>query len=291
MKKKRFAAMALATAIASSTLFGAQIEASTYKVKSNDTLWKISMNKKVTVAQLKQWNKLKTDQIRVGQVLKVTPPTSASKLKQTNTNRPTYIVKSGDTLFLIAKKNKTTVSAIKTLNKLKSDKILVGQRLLLPNSVKGISSTNTPSYLAYASFPLPKGSFQPFGDTWGASRQYGGDRVHEGTDIMAPKGTPVYSATDGVIVSYGWNQLGGWRLSIRTNEGYNLYYAHLSKYAAGMKKGAVVKQGQVIGFVGNTGYGPAGTSGKFVSHLHFGMYDSNWKAINPYSHLKYWASK
>lgn len=285
--------MALATVIASSTLFGVQAEGSTYKVKSNDTLWKIAASQKVTVAQLKQWNQLKTDNIRVDQVLQITLPKAASKSTQTSSkaNYPSYIVKSGDTLFLIAKKSKTTVSAIKTLNKLKTDTIKVGQKLLLPNLANVTSSPNSPSYLTYGSFPMPKGSYQAFGDTWGNSRNYGGDRVHEGTDILAPKGTPVYSVTDGVIVGYGWNQLGGWRLSIKTKEGYNLYYAHMSKYASGLKQGATVKQGQVIGYVGNSGYGPVGTSGKFVSHLHFGMYDSKWKAINPYSHLKYWASK
>ncbi|WP_044748480.1 M23 family metallopeptidase [Bacillus alveayuensis] len=50
----------------------------------------------------------------------------------------------------------------------------------------------------------------------------------------------------------------------------------------------LIKKGQLIGYVGDSGYGSVGTTRKFAPHLHFGMYDANWKVINPYSYLKYW---
>ncbi|MFL0364678.1 NlpC/P60 family protein [Pseudobacillus sp. 179-B 2D1 NHS] len=152
------------------------------------------------------------------------------------------------------------------------------------------SSSNTdngPYGVNNGTFPLPKGQYDKFGDSWGNDRTYGGNRRHEGNDIMAKSGVKIYSATDGVVEKHGWNKLGGWRLNIKSPDGYNLYYAHMLKYAPGISKGVKVKRGQLIGYVGATGYGPQGTTGKFDPHLHFGIY-KNGKAINPYPFLKAW---
>lgn len=135
-----------------------------------------------------------------------------------------------------------------------------------------------------------------YGDTWGAGRSYGGERKHEGTDLMAPEGTPILSVSNGKIISKGWNTLGGWRLTIQDEEYPQMiyYYAHLSRYSEGLEKGDRVKKGEVIGYVGDSGYGPEGTTGQFAPHLHFGIYvrPSLWtpmrKAINPYPFLKVW---
>lgn len=138
-----------------------------------------------------------------------------------------------------------------------------------------------------------------YGDTWGAGRSYGGERKHEGTDLMAPEGTPIRSVSEGQVVSKGWNTLGGWRLSIRDEQHPQMiyYYAHLSKYAEGLEKGDHVKKGEIIGYVGDSGYGPEGTTGQFAPHLHFGIYvrpsllSPMRKAINPYPFLKAWESE
>jgi peptidoglycan LD-endopeptidase LytH len=135
-----------------------------------------------------------------------------------------------------------------------------------------------------------------YGDTWGASRSYGGKRAHEGTDLMAPKGTPIVSVSDGRVVSKGWNELGGWRLTIVDTEHpqVSYYYAHLSRYAGGIGMGDQVRKGEVIGYVGDSGYGPEGTTGKFAPHLHFGMYVRKGmlspfrEAVNPFAFLKAW---
>lgn len=152
----------------------------------------------------------------------------------------------------------------------------------------GTAYAETQNGLSNGFFPLPKGQYSKLVDTWGASRTYGGNRTHEGNDIMAKKGVPIYSATDGTITQKGWLELGGWRLSIKSPDGYFLYYAHLNQYAIGIEKGGTVKRGQLIGYVGDSGYGKQGTTGKFDPHLHFGIYDKNDKAINPYPYLAAW---
>lgn len=136
-------------------------------------------------------------------------------------------------------------------------------------------------------FPLPKEISYEYNDSWGADRTYGGERTHEGIDIIADKGAPVVSVGEGEITNIGWNELGGWRIGVMGQDGIYYYYAHLDKYKKNIEKGQKVDEGDILGYVGNTGYGPEGTSGKFVDHLHFGMYEKDI-AVNPYPFLKAW---
>ncbi len=140
-------------------------------------------------------------------------------------------------------------------------------------------------------FPLSKKFSVAFNDTWGQGRSFGGRRMHEGTDIFAGYGTPVLSVCYGYVELIGWNRLGGWRIGIRSADNYYYYYAHMSSYTKGIKQGTIVQPGQVIGYVGSSGYGKPGTSGKFPPHLHFGVYrdtgSREW-AFDPYPLLKRW---
>lgn len=139
-------------------------------------------------------------------------------------------------------------------------------------------------------FPYAAGTYEPYYDTMGDPRFYDGRSFqHEGTDILAKKGTPIYAVTSGKIVRYGWNTLGGYRVTIQIDEfpQYTFYYAHMDRYAPGLYLGARVKAGQLLGYTGSTGEGLERTEGKFVPHLHFGIYGPNG-AINPYRLLKYW---
>lgn len=111
-------------------------------------------------------------------------------------------------------------------------------------------------------------------DSWHAPRD-GGARQHEGQDILAPRGTPVLSATDGYVVSVGENKLGGQTVSVVGAGGRVYYYAHLDKYADDIGFGDRVTTATVLGYVGTTG-NAAGTP----PHLHFGVYSSGG-AINP----------
>jgi len=138
-------------------------------------------------------------------------------------------------------------------------------------------------------FPIAKGYEYDYSDGFGDVRTYGGERTHEGIDIMCDKGVPVVSVCDGVVEKMGWLELGGWRLGIRGEDGIYYYYAHLSRYHKDVRQGRRVKKGQVIGYVGDSGYGEEGTTGKFAPHLHFGMYEGKEEvAVNPYPFLKMW---
>lgn len=130
-------------------------------------------------------------------------------------------------------------------------------------------------------------------DSWMFERNYGGKRGHEGTDIMAEKNTPGYypvvSMTDGVVTEKGWLEKGGWRIGITAPTGAYFYYAHLDSYAE-LEKGDPVKAGDLLGYMGDSGYGEEGTTGEFLVHLHLGIYlkeGTEEISVNPYPVLRY----
>ena len=147
-------------------------------------------------------------------------------------------------------------------------------------------------------FPVPvstddKELVVTFTDSWMGERNYGGKRSHEGTDIMAGKNVsglyPIVSMTDGVVSNKGWLEKGGYRIGITSPSGGYFYYAHLSSYA-NIEEGDTVKAGQLLGFMGDTGYGEEGTTGKFDVHLHVGIYifpGNEEISVNPYWILKF----
>ena len=152
------------------------------------------------------------------------------------------------------------------------------------------------SDLKYFPVPLQKAGIESvsYEDSWGASRTYGGDRLHEGTDVMASNNErgffPVISVSDGVVEKKGWLSQGGYRIGIRAPGGAYFYYAHLYDYAPELDEGDVVKAGQLLGFMGDSGYGEEATTGKFDVHLHFGIYINSREgemSVNPYWVLKY----
>ena len=100
----------------------------------------------------------------------------------------------------------------------------------------------------------------------------GFNKMHRGTDFAAPMGTPIMASGDGVIKKAGWCGGGGNCVVIKHNSTYKTVYAHMSKFASGIRQGVRVKQGQTIGFVGSTGKstGP---------HLHYEVI-MNGKKIN-----------
>ena len=100
----------------------------------------------------------------------------------------------------------------------------------------------------------------------------GFNKMHRGTDFAAPKGTPIMASGDGIIKKASWCGGGGNCVKIRHNSTYETIYAHMSKFARGIKKGVRVKQGQTIGYVGSTGKstGP---------HLHYEVI-VNGKKVN-----------
>lgn len=124
--------------------------------------------------------------------------------------------------------------------------------------------------------PVPVQGVRPrqIADTFGAPR--GRDRTHQGVDIFAPRGTPVVSATRGVVVALRDSGLGGRQVWVLGPARERHYYAHLDGWAQHLATGDAVEAGAVLGYVGTTG-NARGTP----PHLHYGIYVVG-RAINPY---------
>lgn len=123
---------------------------------------------------------------------------------------------------------------------------------------------------------------------FGVGRSFGFKRKHLGNDLMGSAGTPIVAVEGGVVEAMGWNRYGGWRIGIRSfdNKRY-YYYAHLQKdhpFAEGLQEGDVVQAGDLIGFMGRTGYSDKENVNNIETvHLHFGMelvFDESQKECN-----------
>ncbi len=139
-------------------------------------------------------------------------------------------------------------------------------------------------------------AFCPIAAGWGFShcqdfgnaRSFGYARKHLGNDLMGSLGTPIAAVEGGTVEALGWNRYGGWRVGIRSfDQKRYYYYAHLKKdapYAPGLQEGDVVQAGDIIGFMGRTGYSDKeNTNNIEVVHLHFGIeliFDESQKESN-----------
>ncbi len=127
-----------------------------------------------------------------------------------------------------------------------------------------------------AYFPIAKGFTYTHYDDFGAGRSYGYDRKHLGHDMMGQTGTPIIAVESGIVEAIGWNQYGGWRVGVRSFDGKRYYYyAHLRQnypYAEGLEEGSVVTAGDVIGYMGRTGYSAEENVNNIdTTHLHWGL--------------------
>lgn len=138
-------------------------------------------------------------------------------------------------------------------------------------------------------------------DDFGVSRSYGYERNHLGHDMMGQVGTPIIAVESGYVMELGWNQYGGWRIGISSfdNKRY-YYYAHLRQdfpYTKWLKEGSVVQAGDVIGYMGRTGYSTTENVNNIDTyHLHFGLqliFDETQREgnneiwINPYELVQF----
>jgi len=124
--------------------------------------------------------------------------------------------------------------------------------------------------------PIAKGFGFGHFDDFGVGRNYGYRRRHLGHDMFGAVGTPIIAVESGVVEVIGWNQYGGWRVGIRSFDGLRYYYyAHLRQnrpFHPDVQEGCVVKAGDVIGYMGRTGYSRTeNTNGIREVHLHWGM--------------------
>lgn len=228
---------------------------SVYVVRKGDSISQIAKMFGVTPNTIMWANDLRGGLIKEGQTLVILPVSGVS-----------YTVKKGDTVESIAKKYKGDVDEITQFNDLKPGQALaVGTIIVVPDgegeviySTSGSSSvtskarnTNGPNYAGYYIKPVT------------VARKSQGLHGYNGVDLAAPIGTPVIASASGdVIISrdYGWNGGYGKYVVINHNNGTQTLYAHMSEVIVGA--GWHVVQGQVIGYVGNTGKSTG-------SHLHF----------------------
>lgn len=148
--------------------------------------------------------------------------------------------------------------------------------------------TWTATYGLKAFSPVAAGYGYSHCDDFGVSRSFGFARKHLGHDMMGSLGTPIVAVEGGVVEAMGWNRYGGWRVGIRSFDSKRYYYyAHLKKdapFAPGLQEGDLVQAGDLIGFMGRTGYSDTENTNNIETvHLHFGMqliFDESQKECN-----------
>lgn len=133
-----------------------------------------------------------------------------------------------------------------------------------------------PTYGLKAFSPIAAGYGYEHYPDFGGQRTYGFKRKHLGNDLMGALGTPIVAVEGGIIEAMGWNQYGGWRIGIRSKDRKRYYYyAHLQKdhpFPNDLREGMTVQAGDVIGFMGRTGYSTKENSNNIdIVHLHFGI--------------------
>lgn len=145
-----------------------------------------------------------------------------------------------------------------------------------------------PVYGLKAFSPIAAGYGYSHCADFGMSRSFGFQRKHLGNDLMGGLGTPIVAVEGGVVEAMGWNRYGGWRVGIRSFDSKRYYYyAHLQKdkpFATDLKVGDMVQAGDLIGFMGRTGYSDKENTNNIETvHLHFGMqliFDESQKECN-----------
>ena len=145
-----------------------------------------------------------------------------------------------------------------------------------------------PTYGLKAFSPIAAGYSYSHCADFGMSRSFGFQRKHLGNDLMGGLGTPIVAVEGGVVEAMGWNRYGGWRVGIRSFDSKRYYYyAHLQKdapFAPGLEVGQIVQAGDLIGFMGRTGYSDKENVNNIETiHLHFGLqliFDESQKECN-----------
>ena len=159
---------------------------------------------------------------------------------------------------------------------------------LLGSYALEVDGTWKASYGLKAYSPIAAGYSYSHCADFGVSRNFGFQRKHLGNDLMGALGTPIVAVEGGVVEALGWNRYGGWRVGIRSFDSKRYYYyAHLRKdtpFAPGLAVGQVVQAGDLIGYMGRTGYSDRENVNNIETvHLHFGIqliFDESQKECN-----------
>lgn len=177
-----------------------------------------------------------------------------------------HAVAAGDTLWRLAQVYGVSVTAIRAANNKEGDALAVGEKLFIPGG-RARSEQVSRGYGQRFVWPTAGTLTSGFGYRWG--------RLHAGIDLAADEGTPVRAAQAGRTVSAGWRSGYGYTVVLDHGHGYTTLYAHLADYE--VEAGQYVRAGQLIGYVGDTGY-------SFGAHLHFEI-RLHGQAVNPLQYL------
>jgi murein DD-endopeptidase MepM/ murein hydrolase activator NlpD len=227
-----------------------------YVVRAGDTLSKVAMRFGRSSTALAAANGITNGLLYAGARLRLDvsaagePPSPAAPFIAI----PTTTVASTTTMAKQAKKLSVNTTTLAKLNgRGPGDAVSAGTMLYVPN--RWVCPVRGPS---------------TFMNDWGFTRE--GGLWHQGTDLMAPRGTPIVAPVKGTVEQYP-NNRGGNALYVHGNDGTRYYFAHLDKYGAKGK----VNAGTVIGYVGDTGDAKGGPT-----HLHFEIHPSDGEAVNPF---------
>ncbi|MCL2621639.1 MAG: M23 family metallopeptidase [Firmicutes bacterium] len=206
------------------------------------------------------------------------------KLKDNNIANVTYF----DLLAYVALKNGNNfnfkkdsitldklIKDISKLEKYRDNKYFKYYKESFAAVLGGIIDGNTGATIGY--HPIAKGNWYSSYNDFGTSRSFGFKRRHLGHDLFGRTGAQIMAIEGGTITELGWNRYGGWRVGIRSHCTKRFYYyAHLRKgkpFAENLKIGDTIKAGQLIGFLGNTGYSNIEDVNmkNCKPHLHFGL--------------------
>lgn len=226
-------------------------------VERGDSLWAIANEYNVTVSELAGANGLNPNSaLRVGHVLTVPGRYEPNSTQVGGFATRTITVEKGDTLYSLARAHGTTVGALLSANNLTHPDIYVGQRLRVIPSGELTPATNWSPTLANLTWPARGVITSRFGYR---TLPNGNSDIHNGLDINANTGDPVYAAAAGVVTKAEWH--GGLGYAVFIQAGNVEYrYGHNSELV--VREGDHVHAGQLIAKAGNTGF-------SFGAHVHF----------------------
>lgn len=243
-----------------------------YTVRKGDTLAGIARTQHSTVSAIAAANGISNpNYILTGRVLTIPgsggsgggSSSASTGAQKTFNGTGIVVVQRGETLSRVAARAGVSSWTIAKANGLtKPYNLYVGGQLLV--TVRNAASTS----------PLVRCPVRAtFMNDWGFPRSDTG--FHQGTDMLAPRGTPIVAPASGTVTQ-GTGSIGGRYFRLIARDGTMYYGAHMSKFG----KSGRVKAGDILGYVGNTGDAAGG-----ATHLHFEIHPAGGPAVNPYSYL------
>lgn len=246
--------------------------ASSYVVRRGDTLTSISRKLRIAPAVLAARNGISGDRIYAGQLLVTDSSDGAAR-----TSAGGYVVQAGDTLSAVARKLNLNPTALAARNGLLNARVYAGARLLMDRvSIAGRPAAPSSAFVATtpggnAPVRCPVKGHAEFMNDWGFPRS--GGRWHQGTDLMAARGTAVVAPVNGRL-ALATNDLGGKAVQLRSVDGTIYYFAHLESISA---EAGPVTAGSVLGTVGSSGAAEGGPA-----HLHLEIRPQGGTRLTPF---------